>query len=93
MRVVAEAGDGAAAIAEVVRHRPNVVLMDWRMPIMDGVQATRRIRREFAEVAVICVTSDDRDDVRRAALDAGASAHVLKTDTERLRVLLRMYIP
>jgi len=72
--VVAEAGDGAAAVREADRARPDVVLMDIRMPRMDGVEATRRIDGP----RVIILTTFDHDEYVVEALRAGASGFIVK---------------
>jgi DNA-binding NarL/FixJ family response regulator len=79
--VVAEAADGQEAIAATLRHRPDVVLMDIRMPEMDGLEATRRIMASGAcpaEVRIIILTTFDLDQYVYAALAAGASGFLLK---------------
>jgi DNA-binding NarL/FixJ family response regulator len=81
MRVVGTAGDGAEAVAAVTRLRPDVVLMDLSMPVMDGVTATRRILEEHPEVEVLVLTSFSDQQRVLEALDAGAGGYVLK-DTE-----------
>jgi DNA-binding NarL/FixJ family response regulator len=78
LTVVAEAGDGAEAIAAVARHEPAVVLMDVRMPVMDGVEATRRIVDSGATTRIIILTTFDLDEYVYAALRAGASGFLLK---------------
>jgi DNA-binding NarL/FixJ family response regulator len=76
--VVAEAADGQEAVAAALRHRPDVVLMDIRMPGMDGLEATRRILATRAEVRIIILTTFDLDQYVYAALTAGASGFLLK---------------
>jgi DNA-binding NarL/FixJ family response regulator len=78
MEVLAEAGDGAEAVAEVERNRPDVVLMDVRMPEMDGIEATRRIVASGSPSRVIVLTTYDADEYVFAALRAGASGFLLK---------------
>ncbi len=78
MQVVGEADDGAQAVEEARRHRPDVVLMDVRMPVMDGVEATRRIVAERIPTRVLILTTFDLDDYAFAALHAGASGFLLK---------------
>jgi len=80
IQVVAEAADGKEAIAAVLKHRPDVVLMDIRMPVMDGLEATRRIleSRPGQNVRVIVLTTFDLDQYVYAALAAGASGFLLK---------------
>jgi DNA-binding NarL/FixJ family response regulator len=76
--VVAEAADGREAVAATLRHRPDVVLMDIRMPEMDGLEATRRILANQTEVRIIILTTFDLDRYVYAALTAGASGFLLK---------------
>jgi len=74
MEVVAEAGDGAAAVEAARRHAPDVVLMDIRMPVMDGIEATRRLPGQ----RVLILTTFGLDEYIIAALRAGASGFLLK---------------
>ena len=78
--VVAEAADGAAAVEATLQHRPDVVLMDIRMPDMDGLEATRRILAAPAtcDCRIIILTTFDLDQYVYAALTAGASGFLLK---------------
>ena len=78
MTVVGEAGDGERAIAESIRLRPDVVLMDVRMPVLDGIEATRRIVRGSPRTRVLIVTTFGLDSYVYDALRAGASGFMLK---------------
>ncbi|HET6920779.1 MAG TPA: response regulator transcription factor [Jiangellaceae bacterium] len=78
MRVVAEAGDGEEAVTVVARHQPDVVLMDVRMPRLDGVEATRRIVTSGSRSRVLILTTFDLDEYAFAGLRAGASGFLLK---------------
>ncbi len=78
LQLVAVAEDGAQAIALVDEHRPDVVLMDLRMPVMDGVEATRRIRRDHPDVEIVVLTTHADDDSILAALRAGARGYLTK---------------
>ncbi len=80
LTVVGEASDGVEAVALARRERPDVVLMDIRMPEMDGIEATRRIcgTPETAAVRVLILTTFDLDEYVFAALRAGASGFLLK---------------
>jgi DNA-binding NarL/FixJ family response regulator len=78
LEVVAEAGDGEAAVAAVRATAPDVVLMDVNMPGLDGVAATRRIGDLAPHVAVLVLTMHDDDETVFAAVRAGARGYVLK---------------
>ncbi|WP_109471221.1 response regulator transcription factor [Ornithinimicrobium cavernae] len=78
MTVVGEAGDGVAALAAVPQVRPDVVLMDIRMPRMDGVEATRRLSEAGDLPKVLVLTTFDLDEYAFSALRAGASGFLLK---------------
>jgi DNA-binding NarL/FixJ family response regulator len=78
MEVVAEAGDGEEAVACTVAHSPDIVLMDVRMPGMDGIAATRRIVAEVPTAKVIILTTYGIDEYAFAGLRAGASGFLLK---------------
>src|SRR5437867_2723486 len=78
LRVVAEAGNGLEAVEAFDRHHPDVTLLDLRMPVMEGVEAIRRIRDRDPRARVIVLTTYDTDDEIARALKAGAKAYVLK---------------
>lgn len=78
LRVVGEAADGEQAVAAVAEHRPHVVLMDVRMPGVDGITATRRILEAGSASRVIVLTTFDHDEYVHGALRAGASGFLLK---------------
>ncbi|GAA1576218.1 MULTISPECIES: response regulator transcription factor [Kribbella] len=81
IEVVGEAADGAEAVAAVRRSNPDVVLMDIRMPTMDGLEATRRILATSTTCRVLILTTFDLDRYVYAALAAGASGFLLKDVT------------
>ena len=76
--VVGQAADGEAAVREVRRCRPEVVLMDIRMPVLDGLAATRRVLAESPDVRVVILTTFDLDEYVYEALRSGAAGFVLK---------------
>ena len=93
LQVVGEAVDGRDAVAVVTRTRPDVVLMDVRMPGVDGIAATRRITAdlELSGVAIIMLTTFDEDDQIFAAIRAGASGYLLKdAEPDDLREAIRV---
>ncbi|MGH9126812.1 MAG: response regulator [Acidimicrobiales bacterium] len=93
VRVVGEAADGVEAVAEVVRTHPDVVLMDVRMPRLDGIAATRRICGEpsLRATHVLMLTTFELDDYVFEALRAGASGFLLKdVEPEDLRRAVRV---
>ena len=76
--VVAEAANGVEAVAAFESHRPDVTLLDLRMPLMEGVEVVRQIRDRDPQAKVIVLTTYDTDDDISRALKAGAKAYVLK---------------
>ena len=80
IEVVADASNGIEAIAQAARFHPNVILMDIRMPELDGLEATRRILAADPAARVLILTTFDLDDYVYEALRAGASGFVLKDD-------------
>src|SRR5688572_12277063 len=91
VEVVGEAANGLEAIAAVEQHHPEVVLMDVRMPELDGVAATARIVEAAPTTKVLVLTTFDLDDVVFGALRAGASGFLLKdAPEERLTTAIRV---
>ena len=78
LHVVAEAANGAEAVDAFREHRPDVTLLDLRMPVMEGVEAVRHIRAIDAQARLIVLTTYDADEDIARALQAGAKAYVLK---------------
>lgn len=83
-----ECSDGADALQSYAEHLPDVVLMDIRMPRMDGLVATRRIRQSYPAARIVIVSDYDDEDLRLAASAAGASGYTLKQDLSELIELL-----
>jgi DNA-binding NarL/FixJ family response regulator len=79
MAVVGEAEDGAQALEHVRELRPDVVLMDVRMPVLDGIAATQRIVADGLATRVLVLTTFDQDDIVYHAMKAGASGFLLKS--------------
>ena len=90
IEVVAEAENGREAVEKTARFNPDVILMDIRMPELDGLQATRRILAEDNSARILILTTFDLDEYVYEALSAGASGFVLKDDSpEQLLAAIR----
>ena len=90
MSLVAEAENGREAVEKTARFNPGVILMDIRMPELDGLQATRRILAEDNDARILILTTFDLDEYVYEALSAGASGFVLKDDSpEQLLAAIR----
>lgn len=81
-QVIGEAGDGAKAVQLTEELQPDVILMDLRMPGMDGLQAIEKIHAQWPKVAVVILTTYNEDDLMMRGLQAGARGYLLK-DTNR----------
>ena len=79
IEVIGEADDGRQAIDLALRLRPDIVVMDVRMPVLSGIEATRRIREAMPKVQVLVLTAYDDDQYIFSLLQAGASGYLLKT--------------
>jgi DNA-binding NarL/FixJ family response regulator len=80
MEVVASVPDGSDAAEVTARVRPDVVLMDYRLPGLDGVQATRAVKEAYAQAAVVCLTASANLRERDALMEAGAVGCLRKDD-------------
>jgi DNA-binding NarL/FixJ family response regulator len=76
--VIAEAGNGADAVEVALELRPSAILMDLRMPVLDGVAAIERIRTEWPTASIIVLTTYDTDEAIVRAIEAGAAGYLLK---------------
>lgn len=86
LEVVGEAANGHHALELCRQLRPDLVLMDVRMPEMDGLTATREIKKEMPAISVLMVSAYESEDYRREAASAGATDYILK-DAERYQLL------
>lgn len=86
IEVVGRAADGKEALALAAAHAPDLILMDLKMPGMNGVEATRRLRAQFPDVNVLVLTTYDDDEWLFDAIRAGATGYLLK-DTPRAEVI------
>ena len=87
--IVGEADDGASGIELTSAQRPDLVVIDWRMPGMDGVEATRQIRASYSSAAIVAFCSTDTPELRDAFLTAGANAFVDKRNVSGLIAAVR----
>src|SRR6266852_3128006 len=87
--VAGTASNGEEAVQQVVALAPDVILMDVRMPVLDGVAATVQIRRDFPNTPILMLTTFDDDALVLAALQAGANGYLLKIAAQRLGHALR----
>ena len=93
MKLIAEAGSGAEAVGAFRQYHPDIVLMDLRMPGMDGIEATKEIRKIDPEAKIIALTSYDGDQEIYRALEAGVRGYILKESvhTEIVRAIRVVY--
>jgi len=83
LAIVAEAGNGRAALDEARLTKPDIAVIDYSMPEMNGLELTRALKREIPRIEILLYTMHDREDLILEVLRAGARAYVLKSDTER----------
>ena len=80
LAVVGRAGDGLAAIELAEELRPDAIVIDLHMPLVDGVTAVARLRRDHPSMCVIALTGDDQPELHRAVTEAGADAVLVKEE-------------
>jgi DNA-binding NarL/FixJ family response regulator len=82
--VVAEAADGKEAVAQALKTTPNVAIVDYSLPLLNGVEVTKQIRKHSPDTAVLIFTVHDNNDFIYDSLHAGALGYVLKSDAQRM---------
>jgi two-component system, NarL family, response regulator DegU len=88
--VVLEASNGQELVDQIPAYKPDLVIMDLKMPVMDGMQATEYIREHFADVKVIVISMLDEDQFVYKLMELGANGYLLKdTDTEEVEMAIR----
>lgn len=91
--VVAEAGDGAEGVARIEEARPDAVLLDLAMPVMDGLQAIPEIRRLAPETKIVVLSGFDENQMAKEAVSAGAHAYIAKgAAIEKIATVLRTLV-
>jgi DNA-binding NarL/FixJ family response regulator len=83
LEVVAEAADGKAAVIMAIETEPNVIVLDYSLPLINGVEVTRQVRKRLPGTEVLLFTVHDSDDLISEALRAGARGFLLKSDASR----------
>jgi len=86
--IVYECSDGSDALASYVQHGPDWVLMDIKMPRLDGISATRQIKKVFPQARIVVVSQYDDTEMREDARRAGAADYVLKDDLLAIRQII-----
>ena len=81
--VVAEAANGKDAVAKAIATKPDVAILDYALPVLNGIEATRQIRQRVPSVEVLIFTMHDNEDLLRQSFNAGARGYVLKSDAQQ----------
>ena len=89
LECIGEAGDGMQLLELLKFHQPDVILLDLKMPVMDGMEATREIRKRYPDVRILILTMHDDDQLVLHLLEAGANGYLVKnTDAEEIKLAL-----
>ena len=84
--VCAEAGDGREAVEKSAKLKPHVAVLDIGMPLLNGVEATRRIRKSSPETEILILTMHESEDLVQQVIEAGARGYILKDDADRILI-------
>lgn len=79
-QIVCEVGDGSQAVKKTEELVPDVVLLDIRMPVLNGIEAAQQIRQKSADCRILFLTQNNDEEIRAAALETGAEGYVLKSE-------------
>ena len=82
--VCAEASDGREAVEKAIKHKPHVAILDVGMPLLNGIEVTRQIRKASPETEILILTMHESDDLVQQVIDAGARGYILKDDADRV---------
>jgi DNA-binding NarL/FixJ family response regulator len=83
-QVCAEASDGRDAIAKAIKHKPDVAILDIGMPLLNGVEAARHIRKVSSDTEILILTMHESDDLVQQVVEAGARGYILKDEADRV---------
>jgi len=83
-QVCAEAVDGRDAVEKTIKHKPDIAILDIAMPLLNGVEATRQIRKASPHTQVLILTMHESDELVQQVVDAGARGYILKDDADRV---------
>ena len=84
--VCAEAADGREAVEKAAKHKPHVAVLDIGMPLLNGVEATRRIRKSSPDTEILVLTMHESEDLVQQVTEAGARGYILKDDADRILI-------
>jgi DNA-binding NarL/FixJ family response regulator len=84
--VCAEAADGREAVEKAAKHKPHVAVLDIGMPLLNGVEATRRIRKSSPDTKILILTMHESEDLVQQVIEAGARGYILKDDADRILI-------
>jgi DNA-binding NarL/FixJ family response regulator len=84
--VCAEAADGREAVEKAAKHKPHVAVLDIGMPLLNGVEATRRIRKSSPDTKILILTMHESEDLVHQVIEAGACGYILKDDADRILI-------
>src|SRR5208337_1204769 len=82
--VCAEAADGREAVDKAAKHKPHIAILDIGMPLLNGVEAARRIRKASPATEILILTMHESDDLVQQVVEAGAHGYILKDDADRV---------
>jgi DNA-binding NarL/FixJ family response regulator len=82
--VCAEAADGREAVEKAIKQKPDIAILDVGMPLLNGVEATRQIRKALSDTEILILTMHESDDLVQQVIEAGARGYILKDDADRV---------
>jgi DNA-binding NarL/FixJ family response regulator len=83
-QICAEAADGREAVEKAAKHKPHIAILDIGMPLLNGVEATRQIRKASSSTEILILTMHESDDLVQQVVEAGARGYILKDEADRV---------